>query len=266
MLGNFLGIHFPSSPPRPFDKNCLNPLRQQRASLRVEYDRRCCLNIIFLLIPSSPPTYPSTRLITKVTTKMPLCDKEDGLPPSGFHLHFEFGVSWMSARKGRRLTYVTKQHKQTQHAGLASGHSRRGSSRRRSSSAPPVSKSTAAHESRHSSRSVPVVSKALPATPNQYRLGEAGMPWTPSAFPEDHGNYDIDAQMTEPQVDDRERGRSAEMASLAAAMMTVDNGFEDQWWYQGTRQTTQAGDLISPASLSQSQSAQSIISFLEEES
>ncbi|KAK3906253.1 hypothetical protein C8A05DRAFT_29888 [Staphylotrichum tortipilum] len=34
---------------------------------------------------------------------------------------------------------------------------------------------------------------------------------------------------------DLETGRARELGALSAAMMTVDNGFETQWWYQGTR-------------------------------
>lgn len=97
--------------------------------------------------------------------------------------------------------------------------------------------------------------KALPATPAQFRLGEEGMPWSPLAFPMESGDAD-DALATRdsapefaPGLDDREKGRAWEMESLAAAMMTVDNGFEDQWWYQGPRLVSVAGDLISPTAL-----------------
>ncbi len=34
---------------------------------------------------------------------------------------------------------------------------------------------------------------------------------------------------------DLETGRARELGALSAAMMTVDNGFETQWWYQGPR-------------------------------
>lgn len=34
-------------------------------------------------------------------------------------------------------------------------------------------------------------------------------------------------------------------------MMTVDNGFEDQWWYQGSRLVNVAGDLVTSASLAE---------------
>lgn len=52
-------------------------------------------------------------------------------------------------------------------------------------------------------------------------------------------------------VDDRDKVRTKEMQSLATAMMTVDNGFEDQWWYQGPRLVNIAGDLIPPAVLAE---------------
>lgn len=43
---------------------------------------------------------------------------------------------------------------------------------------------------------------------------------------------------------ERQTGWVKEMESLATAMMTVDNGFEDQWWNQGTRLVNVAGELI----------------------
>ncbi|KAL1836088.1 hypothetical protein VTJ49DRAFT_5601 [Mycothermus thermophilus] len=36
---------------------------------------------------------------------------------------------------------------------------------------------------------------------------------------------------------DLETGRARELGALSAAMMTVDNGFESQWWFQGKRDT-----------------------------
>jgi len=36
-------------------------------------------------------------------------------------------------------------------------------------------------------------------------------------------------------------GQARDLASLSSAMMTVDNGFEDQWWYQGAREPTFEG-------------------------
>lgn len=85
-------------------------------------------------------------------------------------------------------------------------------------------------------RSPPRLYKALPAIPSQRRLGEDEMPWTvaSSPFP-----VSPDCTINEGQhgayFDDRARGRALEMQSLAAALITVDNGFEDQWWYQGQR-------------------------------
>lgn len=38
-------------------------------------------------------------------------------------------------------------------------------------------------------------------------------------------------------VRDVETGRAKELGALSAAMMTVDNGFETQWWNQGRRDT-----------------------------
>lgn len=84
------------------------------------------------------------------------------------------------------------------------------------------------------------------------------MPWSPSPFPMDgvsesssplslHADREIPAQ----PVDDQDQGRTMEIQSLATALMTVDNGFEDQWWYQGTRLVNIAGDLISPAAVAE---------------
>ncbi|KAH8653309.1 hypothetical protein BX600DRAFT_470505 [Xylariales sp. PMI_506] len=99
----------------------------------------------------------------------------------------------------------------------------------------------------------PHVWKPLPAAPSAYRLGEDGMPWSAWAWPPD--TYDpLQVQETEVDLpysnqpttvpisprrhrgDDPERVR--ELETLSAAMMTVDNGFENQWWYQGPRETT----------------------------
>ncbi|KAK4244738.1 hypothetical protein C7999DRAFT_34929 [Corynascus novoguineensis] len=45
-------------------------------------------------------------------------------------------------------------------------------------------------------------------------------------------------QPTSPErIRDVETGRARELGALSAAMMTVDNGFESQWWYQGRRDT-----------------------------
>jgi len=114
--------------------------------------------------------------------------------------------------------------------------------------------------------------KALPANPSQFRLGEGGLPWSTWSWPfeyqpetPDHdddeeslsvksgpalgGYHDISAFATSPtmvstfspgpkpsQLRDRETGRTRDLGALSAAMMTVDNGFENQWWNQGERE------------------------------
>ncbi|KAK7426336.1 hypothetical protein QQZ08_007237 [Neonectria magnoliae] len=115
------------------------------------------------------------------------------------------------------------------------------------------------------SRPQPEVWKALPATPNQFRLGEDGMPWSSWTFPmgyADDDNDDSDEQAyrrqsntpqvletspgssRRPEFNDRDKSKVREMQSLAAAMVTVDNGFEDQWWYQGPRLVNVGGNLL----------------------
>lgn len=107
----------------------------------------------------------------------------------------------------------------------------------------------------------PQIWKALPATPNRYRLGEDDMPWSSGTYPLDYveddrsdgigeGSMQLDphqvAESPHQRTDEPDRGRTREMQSLATAMMTVDNGFEDQWWYQGSRLVNVAGQLMSP--------------------
>jgi hypothetical protein len=46
-----------------------------------------------------------------------------------------------------------------------------------------------------------------------------------------------------PADDDGDRKRVREIESLAPALMTVDNGFEDQWWNQGERETMMQASL-----------------------
>ncbi|KAI2777882.1 hypothetical protein F4815DRAFT_495018 [Daldinia loculata] len=90
--------------------------------------------------------------------------------------------------------------------------------------------------------------KALPAAPSQYRLGEEGLPWSAYAWPGDiHDDGDGEElpfenrPTTIPLDTERSRGedpeRVRELESLSTAMMTVDNGFEHQWWYQGPRES-----------------------------
>ncbi|KAI0836794.1 hypothetical protein F5Y06DRAFT_298027 [Hypoxylon sp. FL0890] len=92
--------------------------------------------------------------------------------------------------------------------------------------------------------------KALPAPPSQYRLGEDGLPWSAWAWPADAENDDdgnltpyannpitVPLSVERPRSEDLERVR--ELESLSTAMMTVDNGFENQWWYQGQREAVE---------------------------
>ncbi|KAI2602698.1 hypothetical protein GGR54DRAFT_633838 [Hypoxylon sp. NC1633] len=101
--------------------------------------------------------------------------------------------------------------------------------------------------------------KALPAPPSQYRLGEDGLPWSAWAWPADaQGDDDNEEEEEEEEEvmnygnnptavslsaeplrrDDVDRAR--ELESLSTAMMTVDNGFENQWWYQGQRESVES--------------------------
>ncbi|KAI1418847.1 hypothetical protein F5Y12DRAFT_401406 [Xylaria sp. FL1777] len=90
--------------------------------------------------------------------------------------------------------------------------------------------------------------KDLPVSPARFRLGEDGLPWSASAWP-----YDSDGDEDEPPFanipttlplsppsrrhsEDPQRVRDLE--SLSTAMVTVDNGFENQWWNQGEREST----------------------------
>ncbi|KAI1395146.1 hypothetical protein F4819DRAFT_501256 [Hypoxylon fuscum] len=91
--------------------------------------------------------------------------------------------------------------------------------------------------------------KALPAPPSQYRLGEDGLPWSAWAWPADAPDDDSDDTpyannpTTVPLSTERPRSedldRALELESLSTAMMTVDNGFENQWWYQGPRESVE---------------------------
>lgn len=49
-----------------------------------------------------------------------------------------------------------------------------------------------------------------------------------------------------PRHDD-DPGRVHELSTLGAALMTVDNGFENQWWYQGRREAVDTGDVVGEA-------------------
>ncbi|KAI1332232.1 hypothetical protein F5Y16DRAFT_170898 [Xylariaceae sp. FL0255] len=89
--------------------------------------------------------------------------------------------------------------------------------------------------------------------PRHFRLGMDGMPWSDDPASHNHDDPDeplsstahpvaiIPVPLSPPAhrrrggVDDPQRTRDLEALSLA--MMTVDNGFENQWWNQGGRQT-----------------------------
>lgn len=92
----------------------------------------------------------------------------------------------------------------------------------------------------------PALWKDLPTDPASFRLGE-GLPWSVSAWPFDPDNDEHEPPFANiPTVVplsplSKRRGedpqRVKELASLSTAMMTVDNGFENQWWNQGERQS-----------------------------
>ena len=106
-----------------------------------------------------------------------------------------------------------------------------------------------------------VLWKELPEVPTRFRLGEDGMPWSAWSWPMD---YDPDSTSRgpspgqgsgqhhqrfgaaadrgvtaarSPQEAARDAARNRELEALSAAMVTVDNGFENQWWNQGSRET-----------------------------
>ncbi|KAB5526267.1 hypothetical protein GE09DRAFT_466955 [Coniochaeta sp. 2T2.1] len=130
-----------------------------------------------------------------------------------------------------------------------------------------------------SSRQPPEVWKALPEVPTRYRLGEDSLPWgawsvpygyDPEAHPQDDehpprpatatastsgSNVASATSPTEVSVfspgpsgpgfrPDADPGRVQELGALGAALMTVDNGFENQWWHQGQREVVATGDVV----------------------
>ncbi|KAK8015897.1 hypothetical protein PG991_008785 [Apiospora marii] len=122
---------------------------------------------------------------------------------------------------------------------------------------PPAAATTAAaataaaptsHSRQNRTQEAPRIWKPLPEAPGRYRLGEDGLPWSAFAWPvdphgpdEDPGEPDyanqpapVDVAPRRSRVEDR--AKAMELESLSAAMMTVDNGFESQWWYQGPRE------------------------------
>ncbi|KAK2062320.1 hypothetical protein LY76DRAFT_505984 [Colletotrichum caudatum] len=146
--------------------------------------------------------------------------------------------------------------------------SRSTSSHERGSSAPPpwsdspwdaepdALGSSALPRQRPHPRDAPDYWKALPEVPSRFRLGEDELPWSASAWPREFGmpddseadDYSSELSMKFRHVslanaapdsrDMGEPGRRQDLEALSAAMMTVDNGFENQWWNQGERQQT----------------------------
>ncbi|KIH88973.1 hypothetical protein SPBR_07061 [Sporothrix brasiliensis 5110] len=129
----------------------------------------------------------------------------------------------------------------------------------------------------------PQIWKALPELPTGYRLGE-GLPWSqglpePGVDPDDerlrprsqpeagdsssiHQSLDyspfrpftnrptvLPIQPTDSGAQrqlDIETQRKRNLESLSSAMMTIDNGFESQWWNQGERLNTNAHSPTAP--------------------
>lgn len=123
-------------------------------------------------------------------------------------------------------------------------------------------------------RPVSDVWKDLPEVPSRFRLGEEGMPWESTTFPmgwepflepdpllqppSSHASPDpqysqvvphspeeepasptlvkIESPVESPRHRREDPERVRELEALGSAMMTVDNGFENQWWNSGERQ------------------------------
>ena len=111
--------------------------------------------------------------------------------------------------------------------------------------------STAVHTShtrQNRPQEEPRIWKPLPEAPGRFRLGEDGLPWSAFAWPidphgpeEDPGESTYANQLSPVERSSRrsraeDPAKAMELESLSAAMMTVDNGFESQWWYQGPRE------------------------------
>ncbi|KAI1294132.1 hypothetical protein F5Y03DRAFT_373532 [Xylaria venustula] len=132
----------------------------------------------------------------------------------------------------------------------------------RGSSAPPVVHDGLWHDdeggpsatlfprpARTAARNAPHVGKALPSNPARFRLGEDGLPWSAAAWPYDPDGDDDDDEppfanhpTTLPLSPPNRRHsedpqRVKDLESLSSAMVTVDNGFENQWWNQGERES-----------------------------
>ncbi|KAM0416980.1 hypothetical protein ACHAPT_013004 [Fusarium lateritium] len=154
----------------------------------------------------------------------------------------------------------------------------RSSHERGRSAPPPFNSSPWDVGSSSNNQGAPQIWKALPATPNQYRLGEDDMPWSTWNFPMGYNENEEEGGDGEggesrsreasiratwgpefpgeptrrPESDDRHRGKARDIQSLATALMTVDNGFEDQWWYQGPRLVNLHGTVLVPTAVPKS--------------
>lgn len=138
----------------------------------------------------------------------------------------------------------------------------------------------AAHQSASTSQRQPPEARGASSAeaPARFRLGEDSLPWgawsVPYGYdPEAHPQDDESAQAAPPSAAGRsdsnvacatsptevstfspgpsgpgfrrdDPGRVHELSRLGAALMTVDNGFENQWWYQGRREAVHTGDVV----------------------
>ncbi|KAK8091810.1 hypothetical protein PG997_002171 [Apiospora hydei] len=113
---------------------------------------------------------------------------------------------------------------------------------------PPATAASTSQPRQNRTQEEPRIWKPLPEAPGRYRLGEDGLPWSAFAWPvdphgpdEDQGEPEYANQPTPVDMSSRrsrveDPAKAMELESLSAAMMTVDNGFESQWWYQGPRE------------------------------
>ncbi|KAI1175325.1 hypothetical protein F4777DRAFT_579159 [Nemania sp. FL0916] len=157
-------------------------------------------------------------------------------------------------------------HPRAQHSALLSpprqprSDERRGNFER-GSSAPPVVQDGPwnGDESGPSATLFPRPARTI-TNPARFRLGADGLPWSASAWPfdedEDEDEEDDDDDDDElpfancpttlplsplsrrGSIDSEDPLRVRELESLSTAMVTVDNGFENQWWNQGAKAST----------------------------
>lgn len=114
------------------------------------------------------------------------------------------------------------------------------------------------HRQQTQATAPPHIWKTLPAPPSQFRLGADGLPWSSWAYPDGYPATDDGQEITEelaafannpttvdlvpegrtPRRLSEDPARVEELEKLSLALVTVDNGFENQWWYQGGREPT----------------------------